>query len=165
MINYIKGDATSPINSNKKRAIIHIVNDKRAWGAGFVLAISRRWPFTRDEYRKANLKMGQIQVIELEPNLLLVNMCAQTIKDYYLGHDIPISYDALRDCLYQTKNYLQIEETKNCINITDTYEKIEIHAPKFGSGLSMGNWKVVEQLLLECYNDDRGIYIYEYGNN
>ena len=40
-INYTTGDATRP--AARQAIIVHVCNDARAWGAGFVLAISRRW--------------------------------------------------------------------------------------------------------------------------
>lgn len=45
MIQYIKGDATYPerITPESIKIIVHIVNDMGAWGAGFVLALNKRW--------------------------------------------------------------------------------------------------------------------------
>jgi hypothetical protein len=40
-IQYIAGDATAPIGDGNK-IIAHVCNDIGAWGAGFVLAISKR---------------------------------------------------------------------------------------------------------------------------
>lgn len=50
-IQYITGDATDPTGGGNK-IIAHVCNDIGAWGAGFVLAISRRWPQPEAEYRK-----------------------------------------------------------------------------------------------------------------
>ena len=40
-IQFITGDATAPIGKGN-RIIAHVCNDIGAWGAGFVLAISKR---------------------------------------------------------------------------------------------------------------------------
>ncbi len=49
---YLKGDATEPIVTDGMRIITHICNDKGRWGAGFVMALSRKWKEPEDEYRK-----------------------------------------------------------------------------------------------------------------
>lgn len=59
MINYIVGDATNPIGSGLKY-LIHIVNNRKKWGKGFVLAVSRKWKQPEEEFRKANLKLGNV---------------------------------------------------------------------------------------------------------
>jgi hypothetical protein len=42
MIYYAKGDASKPIGAGPKM-ICHITNNRGGWGAGFVLALSKRW--------------------------------------------------------------------------------------------------------------------------
>ncbi len=49
-INYVVGDATQPIGEGPK-IIVHVCNDVGAWGCGFVLALSERWPVTEQRYR------------------------------------------------------------------------------------------------------------------
>lgn len=51
LLNYVKGDATSPQGDGTK-AIVHVCNNIGAWGAGFVMAISRRWPEPEAAYRE-----------------------------------------------------------------------------------------------------------------
>ena len=48
-IHYRVGDATAPVADGPK-IIAHICNDIGAWGRGFVLAISRRWPEPEKAY-------------------------------------------------------------------------------------------------------------------
>lgn len=40
-IHYVTGDATEPIGEGEK-IIAHICNDQGGWGAGFVLALSKK---------------------------------------------------------------------------------------------------------------------------
>jgi hypothetical protein len=40
---YLKGDATKPIGAGN-RIITHCCNDRGFWNAGFVRALSSRWP-------------------------------------------------------------------------------------------------------------------------
>ena len=42
-INYVKGDATSP-QGTSPRVLVHVCNDLGAWGKGFVVAVSKKWP-------------------------------------------------------------------------------------------------------------------------
>jgi hypothetical protein len=50
-INYVKGDATQPIGS-ENRIITHCCNDQGYWNAGFVKALSHRWPEPERAYRR-----------------------------------------------------------------------------------------------------------------
>ena len=49
MIHYCIGDATYP-NGIGNMIIPHICNDIGGWGAGFVLAISKRWKLPEQKY-------------------------------------------------------------------------------------------------------------------
>jgi len=42
-IAYVMGDATAP-KADGPKIIVHVCNDVGAWGRGFVVALSRRWP-------------------------------------------------------------------------------------------------------------------------
>lgn len=42
-LTFVRGDATNP-QAKGPKVIAHICNDRGAWGKGFVLAISKRWP-------------------------------------------------------------------------------------------------------------------------
>lgn len=59
MINYVTGDATKPQGDGIK-IIAHICNNRKGWGKGFVLAISRRWAEPERIYRNTpgNLPLG-----------------------------------------------------------------------------------------------------------
>lgn len=48
----VKGDATCHVPLSKEAAIIvHVCNDIGAWGAGFVMALSRKWLEPEEQYR------------------------------------------------------------------------------------------------------------------
>ena len=46
---YLKGDATSPQVKGYK-VIAHICNNRGSWGAGFVMAISKKWSSPEIEF-------------------------------------------------------------------------------------------------------------------
>jgi hypothetical protein len=55
----------------------------------------------------------------------------------------PLNYEALVKCM---------SNVRDTINSLDK-EKIEIHCPKFGSGLAGGNWVFIEQLIEDMWSN------------
>ncbi len=145
-ISYIEGDATAPIGSGNK-VIIHICNNLGLWGAGFVLALSKKWKAPEQIYRKCfehnsllhtePIKLGDIQLINVTPDILVVNMIAQYGVRSYKGNP-PLRYWALDKCLNTLASRLS-----NMSKIPS------IHCPRIGCGLAGGSWTHVEQLLLK----------------
>jgi O-acetyl-ADP-ribose deacetylase (regulator of RNase III) len=147
-IHYIKGDATQPKGEGTK-IICHICNDKGAWGAGFVLALSKRWNEPEQMYRSINvrdLKLGNVQIVEVEDDIMVANMIAQhdTMPDAQ-GLS-PIRYAAVRACLAQVNDLaFQIGAT--------------LHMPRIGCGLAGGRWADIEKIIQEVASVD--VYIYD----
>lgn len=152
-IQYMSGDATIPIGDGKK-LICHVCNDcvPGAWGAGFVMALSRKWRDPERLYRKwsregmfdgKKYQLGEIQVIHVEKDIDVINMIGQRgIRGRTDGHLPPIRYGAVRRCLNQV-----VEVAKE--------QGASVHAPKFGAGLAGGKWELIEQIITEtlCAND------------
>jgi O-acetyl-ADP-ribose deacetylase (regulator of RNase III) len=133
-IRYIKGDATNPIGDGRKY-IIHCCNDCGKWGAGFVLALSRKWKSPEREYRKRpNYRLGDIQVCPVENDITIINMIGQ----HGIGRSVDgrpaIRYSAIRECLKQ---------------VFKVARGGSIHAPRFGAGLAGGDWNIIEALIKE----------------
>jgi hypothetical protein len=66
-------------------------------------------------------------------------------------------------------NYFALIKAMNSINMyiktkLDPSEKIEIHCPKFGSGLAGGNWKFIENLIEDIW-PAYFVSVYEYNKN
>lgn len=136
MVTYVKGDATSPIGPGLK-LIPHIVNNQKAWGAGFVLALSKKWKEPERIYRMSpKLKLGDIQIVSVENDIVVINMIAQTLYRQVGPKKIPLDYDALAKCLRK-------------VNKVANEFKLTVHAPRFGSGLGGGSWTVIEQMINE----------------
>lgn len=105
-IRYVTGDATSP-QADGPRIIAHVCNDTGTWGAGFVLAVSARWPEPEQEYRRwaqhgPHFELGRVQMVEVGDGTRVANMIAQraTIDAPAVPHLPrlpPIRYLALRD--------------------------------------------------------------------
>lgn len=146
MIEYVKGDATDPIGSIYRSSIIaHIVNNAGQWGAGFVLALSRRWRDPEAEYRKAgSLELGQVQFVPVGIGVTVANLCAQDNRsDVYP----PVRYDALRTCL-------------KALARKAVESGASIHMPRIGCGIGGGKWNEVEKIINEELKDIR-VVVYD----
>jgi O-acetyl-ADP-ribose deacetylase (regulator of RNase III) len=146
-IHYVTGDATAPMGDGNK-IVAHICNDVGAWGAGFVLAISKRWPEPQVEYLKSAhfLKLGEVSFIKVEPGVWVGNMIAQRGIRTIAGVP-PIRYDALRLCLGKLAlKARQLQAT--------------IHMPRIGCGLAGGKWSSVEPLIREAFLNTE-VFVYD----
>lgn len=140
LLRYVEGDATNPRGGGHK-LIIHVCNDIGAWGAGFVMALSKRWKKPEQEYRlwhrsDNKFKLGEIQVIDVQSDTAVVNMIAQHDLGLDEEGNPPIRYDALRTCIDKVG-----ELASNL--------KSSVHGPRFGCGLAGGDWTEIEPMLKE----------------
>jgi len=138
-ITFLKGDATAPVADGVK-IICHVCNDVGGWGRGFVLALSKRWPEPEDRYREwyaqggsAGFRLGAVQLVEVEPTLMVANMVAQRGTRPADGVP-PIRYDALRECL-------------TALAEQATSRGASVHMPRIGCGLAGGSWPEVEAII------------------
>lgn len=149
-IEYRIGDATRPKGDSATKVIAHICNDAGAWGAGFVLALSKRWPLPRATYHRAfhpqrsidpgRPVLGDVQFVEIprsytvgEGGIVVANMIAQT--GYGFRNGPPIRYDALETCLRKVATFATREP------------QTSVHMPRIGTGLAGGTWDKIEPLI------------------
>lgn len=137
---YVRGDVTQPRGDGNK-LVAHIVNDKAStWGAGAARAIGDRWPLAHSDFknwtiaRSGEFELGAIHEFKLSDSLTIVSMVAQ--HGYGDSSKPRIRYAALRDCLTKLANI-------------STERKGSIHMPKIGTGFAGGNWRVIEDLIVE----------------
>lgn len=145
-ITYVKGDATKPIGDGQK-FIIHVCNDIGGWGAGFVLALSRRWSAPEERYRSMSendMKLGNVQFVYVEEDIQVVNMIGQHLTWTENGIP-PIRYEAIRKCLKKVNKAAEIAHAT-------------VHCPRFGAGLSGGDWDKIEQIIKETITVDVTVY-------
>jgi O-acetyl-ADP-ribose deacetylase (regulator of RNase III) len=145
VVKYIVGDATSPQGDGNK-LIIHICNDINAWGAGFVLALSKKWPETKKRYHEWYKKMGKldlgtIQTVQVEKDIAVINMIGQRGIKSNNGKP-PIRYTAIEQCLSKVGD-LAIKYNAS------------VHGPRFGAGLAGGDWSTIEKIIYDklCVRD------------
>ncbi len=141
MIFYVRGDATNP---GRPGVIAHVVNDCNAWGAGFVLAVSRRWKepeaayraWARGDDRLVPFVLGNVQFVHTAEGMWIANMLAQT--GIGRGNGIPLRYDALGQCLVKVAAHAK-------------EMGMPVFMPRIGTGLAGGAWSLVEPLIEQAF--------------
>jgi len=138
-IRYLVGDATTPIGEGPK-IIAHVCNDRGGWGAGFVLAISRRWPEPEAAYREwhdaresSGFALGVVQLVAVGDEVSVANMVAQR-GFQHTAEGPPLRYDALEQCL--------AELARIAADAGAT-----VHMPRIGCGLAGGEWAMIGPLI------------------
>jgi hypothetical protein len=149
-IRYKVGDATRPVTPGNK-IICHICNDIGAWGAGFVLAVSKRWSAPEDSYRECPEEwvLGRTQIVPVEDDISVANMIAQrgvARMGFDDADEPPIRYAALKICLQN------VNEVARRTNAT-------LHMPRIGCGLAGGEWSQVQDIINEVCTVD--VYVYD----
>lgn len=137
--------------------IPHVCNNIDVFGAGFASAVESKYPIAKINYHmlgKNFLKnnLGYCQIINVYSNtktkqsIYIANMIAQngTISR---NNPRPINYLALAKSMSLVSNFI-VKET----NTNEHIDSIEIHCPKFGSGLAGGNWNFISDLIEDIWN-------------
>jgi O-acetyl-ADP-ribose deacetylase (regulator of RNase III) len=155
MITYVTGDATQPVGEGA-RVIVHVCNDIGAWGAGFVLAVSRRWREPEAEYkawyrnRKKPLdlpfELGRVQFVSVAEQLWVANMIGQHDIKRGRSGESPVRYEAIASCLAHVAEFA-------------TTNDASVHMPRIGAGLAGGDWNRIEAIINETL---RGIDVAVY---
>ena len=140
-ITYRIGDATQP-EGGGTRIIVHVCNDSGAWGRGFVMAISRRWPAPEARYRAWFLQkgfggrpfgLGEVQFVKVEDQLFVANLIGQHgVRGR--SNPAPIRYEAVRQGLRR-------------VGVIACQTKASIHMPRIGCGLAGGNWDLMGPII------------------
>jgi len=138
-ISYEAGDATAPVGDGQK-IIVHVCNDIGGWGAGFVLALSARWPEPEAAYRHwyqnrdANdFELGAMQLVQVEDDIWVANVIGQ--RDVVaIGDDPPVRYGAIEAGLTQLADEAYAMDAS-------------IAMPRIGCGLAGGEWTAMEPII------------------
>ena len=136
---YQVGDATNPQTQGNK-LIVHCCNDVGAWGKGFVLAISKKWPNAEKAYRdwyKGKLNnsfaLGSVQFVQVEVDIWIANLIGQH-GIISKSNPLPIRYRA-------------IEKGLNNVAVFATANSCSIHMPRIGAGLAGGRWEQISPII------------------
>jgi O-acetyl-ADP-ribose deacetylase (regulator of RNase III) len=153
-IRYLQGDATDPQAAGPK-LIVHVCNDLGKWGAGFVLAVSARWPEPEAVYRKwhadgAGFALGAVQFVPVRPDITVANLIGQRgVRKGSNGP--PIRYEAIDAGLAKVG--------EKAVELGAS-----VHMPRIGCGLAGGTWDRVEPLIAANLST-RGVAVtvYDFG--
>jgi hypothetical protein len=148
--------------------IPHVCNNIDIFGGGFAAAVANRFPIVKENYHmlgKAFLKnnFGHVQFIEVpfenkyKNKIVFANMiCQNGLPDR--NNRRCINYATLVKSMSIVSNYI-----KNNTNKIDDNIRMEIHAPKFGSGIAGGNWNFISELIIDIWHN-HDVFIYNYNN-
>lgn len=154
-IHYLIGDATIPVGEGKK-IIAHVCNDIGAWGKGFVLPVSKKWPLAKTEYLAAfntdpKPLLGDVQIVAVEPELWVINMIGQhKITTRHSKEEVPpVRYEAILTGLHKVAAFAEKEQAT-------------VHMPRIGCGLAGGTWDKIAPLIREAFDGkDTAVYVYD----
>lgn len=169
-INYVRGNLFDYVHGYTKQGnrgtsviVPHVCNNVNAFGAGFAGVLGDTYPIVKENYHllgstflKNNL--GYVQFVEVSKDntyghkLIFANMIAQNGL-ISKNNSRPLNYYALCKSMAHVYRYI----TTNF----STDNKVEIHAPKFGSGLAGGNWKFIADLIDDMWSM-YPVFVYEY---
>ncbi len=153
-IEYVIGDVTTP-HSSGAALIVHICNDRGYWGAGFVLALGRRWPQAQAQYRAWHegqldlpFTLGQVQFVLVAPDLWVANLIGQHgVRP--TGDGPPLRYEAVREGLERVAAFAQLHSAS-------------VHMPRIGTGLAGGTWAAIAPILqTELANRGISVTVYD----
>jgi O-acetyl-ADP-ribose deacetylase (regulator of RNase III) len=135
-IEYEVGDACRPKVAGMI-VIAHCCNNRGQWGAGFVLALSKRWSRPESEYRGlatrfgADIPLGLVQYVSVGPGVMVANIIAQ---DNRRPRAIPLVYEAL------LKGFKDL--AGHALSL-----RASVQMPRIGCGIAGGQWEKVEPLI------------------
>ena len=150
-IQYMEGDATIP--HTRPVIIAHICNNLGLWGAGFVVALGKRYPKAKAEYldwhrQRGSLSLTDIQLVQVEKQVWVANMIAQN-GVWTCKNPRPLCYESLELCLMR-------------LRMIAFEHNAAIQMPKIGTGLGRGDWKIIQGLIQKCLaNNDTDVFVLE----
>lgn len=148
MITYVVGDATLP--PTRPAIVAHVCNDAGLWGAGFVVAVSRRWPQPEAAYRRWHrsgpLPLGALQLVEVGEGLWVANLIGQR-GVRRTGGKPPVRYGAVREALGTLAG-----EARQL--------GAAVHMPRIGCGLAGGTWSQIAPIVVETL-DGVAVTVYD----
>lgn len=144
----------------------HVCNNIDLFGAGFAAQVADKYPTVKQDYHllgkhflRNNLGYSQILKVyednKFKHKLFFVNMIAQNgIKG--VNNHRPLNYLALVKSMNMLSQYITGKT-----GFSNKSEKIEIHCPRFGSGLAGGNWQFVSDLIDDIWGQFN-VVVYNY---
>lgn len=142
----------SDINYGKTVVIPHVCNNVNSFGGGFAGCVASVYPEVKANFHLLGnkAKLGQTQFVAVgskdKNQIIFANMISQN-RLISTSNKRPLNYAALVYSMTEVRNYIKNLEKNSDIR------KVEIHAPKFGSGLAGGNWQFIYDLIGDIWFD------------
>jgi Zn-dependent peptidase ImmA (M78 family) len=137
--NIVRGDATKPSGKGYPKIVAFVVNDATPnWGAGFALAVRKKWPQVQDEFVEwgekggRRLRLGDVHVSAEFDGLYFAKLICQ--HGYGISKRPRLRYGSLEDSL---KKLASIAKERGA----------SVHMPMIGSGEAGGNWSIILGLI------------------
>lgn len=129
----------------------HVCNNINLFGAGFAAAVANNYPIVKENFHMlgSQAALGHCQFVPVYKDkkynhqIIFANMIAQN-GVLSPGNNRPLNYYALGRCMSSVASYVKQN--------FDQDAKIQIHAPKFGSGLAGGNWSFIAELIKDLWS-------------
>jgi hypothetical protein len=144
-------------NSGSTVFVPHVCNNIDLFGAGFAAQVADKYPTVKANYHMLGKNFlsknnGYSQVVKVKEDikhkhsLYFVNMIAQNgVRSQ--NNTRPLNYYWLVKSMLCLSNFID-----NNTGFSNKTESIEIHCPKFGSGLAGGNWMFISDLIKDIWN-------------
>jgi len=150
-------------NDGASVIIPHVCNNINLFGAGFAACLADRYPVVKENFHMLGnkSKLGYVQYITVEKDekynhkLIIANMIAQN-RTISPNNRRPLNYEYLIKCMIDVRNHVIDFQKMNDA-------KLEIHCPKFGSGLAGGDWKFISKLMEDIWYEIP-IFVYVKGS-
>jgi len=190
MITYLEGDATDPqgLTPHENKIIAHVCNDIGAWGRGFVLSLSKRWPHAEKAYRrwyqeqedyvpdvtisdqtvlitgngnrdnKGKMMLGTTQIVPVH--------FEPNFNDKPATHITYVANMIAQAGIFSKNNVAPIryDAVEGCLHHVATFARIKnasVHMPRIGCGLAGGEWSKIEPVL-ERTLDEIKVFVYDF---
>lgn len=142
--------------------IPHVCNNVNGFGAGFASDVASKYPVVKQNFHLLgkDAQLGYVQFVSVKEDpkykykLIFANMIAQNGIYNQLKNPRPLYYPALIQCMQRVKYYAA------ALSGATEGSKVEIHSPKFGSGLAGGNWYFISDLIEDIWNNN-SVFIYD----
>ena len=153
----------SAINRTSNNNVImpHVCDNINKFNSVFAKYLSSKYPYVKENFHLLgkNAKLGYTQFVTIHNNkstnnkVIVANMVAHNGLPNS-SSERPLNYFFLCHCM----NIINLKILDMFNN--DNSSKVEIHAPRFGTGLSKGNWKFIEELIKDIWAS-HSVFIYE----
>lgn len=144
MITIHRGDV---LNSGAD-VIAHGVNCSGGFGSGVAGTIAERLPAVKDAYlqkfNEVGWELGEVQFVPIGTSTgsAAIANCA-TQYNYGSAGKRYCSYGHIKECMIRLRDFMSTSSKENLI----------LAMPRIGAGLGGGDWKIIEDIILEVFSD------------